>query len=293
MICLIGEQPVPNLLPIKFCRPTRVGLIYSKSSKRICDNLQRLLASRGEIRLLEVDAYNLLDAQASLERFLAERGWHSSAITFNLTGGTKPMSFAAFRVAQKLDAEIVYLQSEGGQSLLYRYRFSGGDVQLIRRETINANLEIQEYLNAHGLEPVPKGYFNNDFERAVYHALRPPVVSELCYNVTMKSLQTLELDLIIRHTNQFGVAELKTGALADKKAPIEQLNSATTREFLGTYTKRFLITDKKLLPSNVALAAAYGIKVISLCDPLTNGSLSNADKQKLTDGVIKTLLGRG
>ncbi len=30
MICLVGEQPVPNLLPIRYCQPQQVVLVYSE-----------------------------------------------------------------------------------------------------------------------------------------------------------------------------------------------------------------------------------------------------------------------
>lgn len=41
---------------------------------------------------------------------------------FNLTGGTKPMSLAAFLVAFQRKAPFVYFQTEGGHSLLFHYK---------------------------------------------------------------------------------------------------------------------------------------------------------------------------
>ncbi|EKV01099.1 hypothetical protein Lepto7375DRAFT_3242 [Leptolyngbya sp. PCC 7375] len=43
MICLIGEQPVPNLLPILHCQPDEVILICISRTEPVKNNLTKVL----------------------------------------------------------------------------------------------------------------------------------------------------------------------------------------------------------------------------------------------------------
>ncbi len=52
---------------------------------------------------------------------IARRGWVRDEITFNLTGGTKTMAFAAYELAKSMRSPFTYLQSEGNTSQLFRY----------------------------------------------------------------------------------------------------------------------------------------------------------------------------
>jgi hypothetical protein len=119
MLCLVGEQPVPNILPIRHCRPQVVALVHTHTTKRVSDNLALLLRTDCRVVPFEITAYDILKVRNSLERLIESHQWKADDLIFNLTGGTKPMAWAAFQLAQELNAEFVYLQSEGGKSLLY------------------------------------------------------------------------------------------------------------------------------------------------------------------------------
>lgn len=288
MICLVGEQPVPNLIPIRHFRPRAVILVHSRLTRSVSDGLKGLLDKEYELRLAEVDPYDVVKARRGLTRLIGDGGWAADELIFNFTGGTKPMAVAAFQSAQELGADVVYLQSEGGKSTLYRYGFKGGEAITLGKEEAAVTLSIGDYLSAHGLGNFRMGHTSNDFEGAVACALRPHV-SEVVTSVRASALKSLEIDLIVRCGNQFGIAELKTGAEASKKYPIDQLNAATGREFLGTYTRRFLIIDRLLPRENRDLASAYRIEVIELCDRLASGSLSPEDGRRLVEAVTSAL----
>jgi uncharacterized protein YjbI with pentapeptide repeats len=291
MICLIGEQPAPNILPIRACKPIEVCLIHTERTERVSKNLAALLKQECSLKTTAISAYNVVKVYEELAAFVGGQNWPAQDLLFNVTGGTKPMSLAAFRLAQELSARVVYLESEGGRSRLDFYGFlPSGEVQYLAGVAANDLLNINDYLSIHGLGAYTQKVGSNDFENAVATTLRTAGLEVLC-DVRFTALPALELDLVIRSGNQFGIAELKTGGAAIKKESIDQLNAATAREFLGTYTKRFLIIDREFgtNENNAELARAYNINVIALTEPLYVGGLAPSDQKKLVEAVKKAL----
>lgn len=286
MICLVGEQPVPNLLPIRHCRPKQVVLVYSATTKRVSDNLERLLKGKFSVLSHEVPPYDIAAAQESLAGYLCQQGWQGADLLFNLTGGTKPMSLAAFRLAQEQNAPIVYLQSEGGQSVLYHYAFDKGELLLRERAVLGELLTIDDYLKAHGIVNYQRRAQMDPFQQLVFDALQSHV-SEIVAGVSVGSL---EIDLTMRCCNQVGVAEVKTGKAAERKGGVDQLSTASQREFLGTYTKRFLVLDRQLGTNNRELAQAHSIIVIELLGDHSH-SLSEENRKHLVETVTRDLGG--
>lgn len=123
------------------------------------------------------------------------------------------MSLAAFRLAEQLKAPFVYLKSEGGQSLLYRYKWESNALELEDQTPIEEAITMEDYLIAHvgHIERKPKF---NQFEQVVFTALKPHV-SEIMQGVWID--QNIELDLTIRCGNQIGVAEVTEGRPNKKK----------------------------------------------------------------------------
>lgn len=72
MVCLVGEQPVPNLLPIRHYRLARLALVRSILTRRVASNLESLLKDDCEVHSLEVEPYELIAARAALGSFLEE-----------------------------------------------------------------------------------------------------------------------------------------------------------------------------------------------------------------------------
>src|SRR5207248_10739375 len=88
-----------------------------------------------------------------------------------------------------------------------------------------------------------------------------PHVSEIIANV---KLWNLEIDLVVRLENQFGIIEAKSGDSEKKKEAIDQLSTASQREFLGTFIKRLLVLKRPLGSDNKKLAHAHNIIEIFL-----------------------------
>jgi hypothetical protein len=286
LVCLVGEQPVPNLLAIRRFQPKRVVLVFSDRTERVSTNLVNLLSRlRSGIELISFNVeepFNLLTCTRSIsdeiDRLVSSD--HTSMV-FNITGGTKPMSLAAFMIASQMGARVVYLQSEGSEPVFYSYSFDESSVTSNASLTkavkslgtldCSATISIADYLAVHGIQARQKdNKQENSFEKAVYDLVSQCMTdkhrSAFEINQNVYIADNVELDLIIRYKNQIAVAEVKSGSQASKKHPIDQLVAATRPDRLGTYTKRILILDREPESNNAELAKAHAIEVVSLTE---------------------------
>lgn len=286
LFCLIGGQPAPNLLPILHYRPQKIVFVYSSRTKKIKDNLIKVLKdySLNTHQSIEVDAYDFIAVQDKMHPVIAEAIESDSQVIINLTGGTKMMSLAAFRLAEIHNTQIVYFQSEGSQSLLHTYTLSNSKINKNEIDVLENQITISDYLKAHG-QVFHTAHKSEPFEDAVFSAVEPHVCEAIR---GVKIGGALDIDLVVRCGNQVGVAEIKSGKSAERKGSLDQLNTACSHNFLGAYTKRFLILSRSLGSDNRVLAEAHNIEVIELTDERTN-SLSQRDEKKLL-GAISRLL---
>lgn len=297
MISLIGEQPIPNLLPIRRIQPDEVLLLYTKRTEATANRLKRLVEMDGvRVHMLSTDPYDIQRARADLEGYIRDQGWTGSALVFNLTGGTKTMVLAAYQIAMALGAPFVYLQSEGRQSRLYRYEFVAGEYQKGGDEGLPGLITIDDYLRAHvgDYETHRPGSsdFGIQFEEAIESAL-VGWVDEVKRGVLLGG--ALEVDLVVRLGNQVGVIQAKTGKKANEKDGLDQLNAACAREYLSTYTAKILVINQKwdhTVTNLRDLANAWNITVVELPSfTESSPSLSPGDQEELRRAVRGVLGG--
>jgi len=286
LILLVGEQPLPNLLPTRHINPEMVALVYTDRTKEIAKRLEALLSV--EKLPCEVKPYDLPKIEQTLQdlsRQIAESEHH---LLFNLTGGTKPMSLAAFQVASQRKAPFVYFQTEGGRSLLYRYQFTDqGEVELEKQEEISQTITLDDYLRAQVGNYTP-GSPRDDFERQVSQALQTIPDLEILTSVRPQGLEALEVDFVLRLGNQVGVIEAKTKGA---KSGIDQIQAVAEQRYLGTYVAKFLVSGKEVDRNNKNLARAYGIEMIELPSYADTGEISESDQQTLRERILKKLRG--
>jgi len=283
MIALIGEQPIPNLLPVRYEKPDRVALVYTNKTEKGFERLKNLLGDDYVDPLKIKSPYDIFEIKQDLANFINENRFKSSDIIFNLTGGTKPMAFASYHMAEDLSCPFIYLQSEGGKSIIFRYEFLEGRIQLISKDSIPNLLIIDDYLKAY-LNSYSRTSNDNPFEGLVYDALCNSV-DECVRSITHGNL---EIDLVMQCGNQVGIAEVKSGKKALKKEGIDQLNTAAEQRYLGTYTRKFLILDREIGSENRELAEAHRIRIIELKSG-EKCALSQEDQNKLIKVIRKDL----
>ncbi|MBC7098298.1 DUF1887 family protein [Candidatus Bipolaricaulota bacterium] len=293
VVGLIGEQPMPCLVVLRYLEPDSFTLVCTAYTRRIAERLKKLVKAQAA-HILEVPAYKLGEIRRSLLDHL--EGLGEKRVAFDLTGGTKTMAFATYDVARLLSGVAYYLRSQM-ENVLFEYAFGTGDSLQEREIALPMGLfTIRDFLGAYldefkitGPCKSPQG---RQFEIAVRDSLSE-VVDEIEAGVRSISGQ-LDLDLVFRVGNGVGVAEVKTGRKAEHKEPLEQLKSACSKEILGTYTKPFLIIDREWGPDKQNLrdlASAWDITVIELPSFRDTGSLCAEDKEKLQTAVKKVLGG--
>jgi hypothetical protein len=292
LLHLVGEQPMPVLLPDRLLRPARSLLIYTTRTRPVAERLKRLLP---QAAFAEADPYDL---PAILSR-LAELTPASEPTVVNLTGGTKMMMLAAFALAMQRGWDFVYLESEQQPATLHRYSVGAAGLRRQARDRLPSLISAADYLNAHlpgfrveGFSRDEQGRLNDGglFEQAVHDALRPHVDEVLAGVRPQGVANQIEIDLLIRVGNQVGVAEVKLGGGVERpKQGIDQLSTAASRDYLGHYTGKFLITANRLAASIQRLAREKQVTAVTLQEYRLGQPLTAADQQRLVQAVTERL----
>jgi hypothetical protein len=281
LISLVGEQATPLLLPMLYLQPERLLLVTTKRMRPIAERVATLFPNAAVSE--DIPAYDIPKIYAALTAIVAAEEARDAELRFNLTGGTKPMALAAHQLARERSADWLYLQSQGAQSLLYCHRPERQE-QPYTVEPLPPLLTLDMVLRAHqGVygEKAPQ----DPAEELVVEALAEHVDE---YKTSVTHGGALEIDLVLRCGNQVGIAEVKTGGSARKKAGIDQLTTAAEQRYLGTYTRKYLILDREMGPNNRELAEAHHIEIIVL-PGLQQGTLSEEERQALLGAILPSL----
>jgi len=286
MFSFIGEQPIPNLLPVKYFKPSKVVMIYTELTEEVKDRLKNVLNKQHFLidDSCKTDPYKMDEIISILERLLIK--YTNKKIIFNLTGGTKPMTFAGYKIAEKYRIPFVYQQSEKNKTLFMYYEFKN-DLPTLKETPAPPLISLKEYIAVH----VPNYQIVNrtkddpggKFEKAVRDALNGNV-DEVIVGVRLNNIQ---VDLLIRCDNQVGVAELKKSG--DKEYAINQVVLPARREYLGTYVKKFVIVGDRATTNLKERAEVAGVKVIELPSFKQSNGLSKDDKMRLIQEIRKSL----
>lgn len=291
MVCLVGEQPLANLLPVRFDEPKQVVLAYTEKTQEVSTRLEKVLRAKASVCPVRVPPFDIPKIRSTLEDLIMGRDWKSAQIVFNLTGGTKAMGFAAYGLAAMWRTRFVYLEGEEPTGRLYRYHFSpDGVVSSDGKENIPCVISLDDYLKAHLSRYWHRDFSGDEggeFEKCVYQALAEVLGAE-AVDHGIQAGGALDIDVAFCYHNQLGIAEVKTGGKARSKNGLSQLNTAGRREYLGTYIRKFLIVDvawDHTLSNLTDLAAVSGIRVIQLPSYGETGSLSDQDRNRLVREV--------
>lgn len=110
-VCLVGDRPVPNITPCldPAFAPESVVLVTAPGDDDRSGWVTDILRPRG----IKVDRWQLSDPfdiasiRDRLFDLVAER--ESEGLALNVTGGTRPMSLAAYEVFRQLDIPVFYV----------------------------------------------------------------------------------------------------------------------------------------------------------------------------------------
>ncbi len=290
MIALVGEQPIPILLPIRALKPERVALMFTDDTRRVAERLRRLIDV--PVDEVPIKPFDVRDCQQKLKRYLQKV---AGPVTYNLTGGTKMMSLAAYTIAVSNHSAVVYLQTQGSRSRLYSYRISSSGLIESDVRDLPVLIDADNYLRAHLSGYSCTGFSQKDgkltdgglFEKAVADALTGQV-DEILLGVHPDEVAgNIDIDFVVRCGNQVSIVEAKANKAS--KDGLDQLAMAGGREYLGTYTSKFLVVGNTIGTSLKQLAEARGIQVVELPSYAAAGVIATAEARSLVETVRKRL----
>ncbi len=151
-LVLISAQAVPNITPIldERFKPQQVIMLVSENMLERSEYLEKIYQTRGinVSRWAINDPWDIEHIRSRIEDLLLENEYESIAL--NATGGTKPMSIAAYQVFRENNLDIFYIHPEQDRLVwMYPKRSS---VDLADR------IKLKEYLFAYGASEVNEIY---------------------------------------------------------------------------------------------------------------------------------------
>lgn len=150
LLCLLSEQHVPNLLSVHHYKPDRLVLVESTKMRKqkAADNFQQALKlgnldydDRCDVEPLEAED-NLKGVRAVLRRTFGK--YPMADWIANVTGGTKPMSIAAFEFFKATDGRVIYTNLARPNVFL--------NLDSIGEDRCDYKLSIKEFLAGYGFE---------------------------------------------------------------------------------------------------------------------------------------------
>ncbi|MBK7380372.1 MAG: DUF1887 family protein [Ignavibacteriales bacterium] len=141
LVCLVSRQAMPNLLPVLMYQPKNIFLLSTKEEISCAKQLQSLLVKEGfKVYLYDdISAYDDTNLKLRLDYIFNK---YSDDIFLNVTGGTKPMAFAAYEYFREKGNRVFYCNTEQKQIMhLLPKRYT---------EELKTELTIENYLAVYG-----------------------------------------------------------------------------------------------------------------------------------------------
>lgn len=291
-LALVGEQPMPVLLIDRHLHPARTVLVCTERTQTVAARLQRL------IQHCEVAPHVAPYELNLVVKLLNEQPVTDEEVIVNLTGGTKIMMLAAFAHAMQRNQSFVYLESERPPQL---HRFAFGE-KGIRQKVENLPTDLitaDDYLRAHVASYRCVGYSRDangilteggQFEQAVHQALTPHFAEVLAGVKPDGVGDQIDIDLVIRYGNQVAIAEVKIGRGEEgPKKGIDQLSTAGSREYLGTYTRKLLITAGSTSEKIRSLAAQKQVAILQVKNYRIGQPIRESEVLRLASEIKQSL----
>jgi len=145
-VCMVSEQPTPNLTPVldERFRPGKVIFLVSDGMRERAGWLASVMRPFGvEIDTMEVpDAWDVESVRDVVGELLLKHA--DSSIALNVTCGTKPMAIAAFGVFSEFEKPVFYVHPEQDRLIWVNEKRFGCDLQ--------NRIRIPNFLAAHGFQ---------------------------------------------------------------------------------------------------------------------------------------------
>ncbi len=282
LISLVGEQPIPNLLPLwQFPQIDRAQFAATETTMPHAETTARAVQNDPALNrvkilpALKVDAYDIHKTRLALAQAIGRYLEEEKEVWLNLTAGTKIMSLAALQAAYGTGITLIYTSSETGEFIFLR-----SDGSESRREKIDVKIGVRQYLQAYGFEVSN----NQAFRPEGYYTPEPPKEGDaLEIQVEQRARESGLFDDVMRHIyirrktsrgdvmNELDVAVTRNGKLAvcsckatqelDKEV-LYELSSVSRREYAGIYCGKVIATTAEVSDALLDRARAWGIWLV-------------------------------
>ena len=140
-VCLVSDQPIPNLTTVLQFRPDTVVLLYTRDKKPQKDRLEKVMKGRG----FEVEGYGILPYDMANVISVCDSiisNCPGCEVSLNITGGTKIATLGSYQVFYSADLPIYYVNTRDHEI-----------IQVSPKEKkipIDVRIPIKEYLAVYG-----------------------------------------------------------------------------------------------------------------------------------------------
>jgi hypothetical protein len=147
-VCIISEQPIPNLLPLIFERPNKAIFLVSSEMKIQAKRLKKVVKQYGiDVEEREIIAYDFDAVSKMCEDILKSYNEQADGnITLNVTGGTKIAALAAFQIFYFSKRRIIYLDTAHNKII----QLSPESQSISLKNNL---IKMNDYLNVYGKYP--------------------------------------------------------------------------------------------------------------------------------------------
>ncbi|MDT3697228.1 MAG: DUF1887 family CARF protein [Ignavibacterium sp.] len=142
IVCLVSRQAMPNVIPVLMYNPSKVYLLMTQEERECGIHLKELFESKNmEVITKEnIKAYQIDSVKNALSEIIAND--KPDSLFINITGGTKPMSIAAYDFARVNEIPVFYCNTENLE-LLHLFPKT-------KTEPFTVKLTIKDYLLSYG-----------------------------------------------------------------------------------------------------------------------------------------------
>lgn len=157
-VCLVSDQPIPNLIPALLEQPSGVILLTSREMKERAAWLRLVLERKGiRVGECEIDAYDFTSVASSCEKLIRQAG-SARTLELNVTCGTKIAALAGFHVFSNAGKRIFYQNTANSQLLELGPALSNKPIH-------GNHISVFDYLTAYGFSLMTEGGPTVGFEK--------------------------------------------------------------------------------------------------------------------------------
>ena len=140
-VCLVSDQPIPNLTTILQFEPDKVILLATKDRSAESNRLEKVIRQKGvDVKTKEIKPYDMNNVISVCENLIKD--YKNDEVTLNITGGTKIGTIGTYQAFYTCGKPIFYVNTQDDEII----KISPNEEKI----PININMSIRDYLAAYG-----------------------------------------------------------------------------------------------------------------------------------------------